>query len=669
MKRLALLCFSALLLAAAPQKPFSLDDAARIVSLSGAQISPDGKKIAVVVSRPDLKSDKNRSQLALVDVASGAMRVLTPTRDEVDAPQWSQDGSQLAFIAPLGEGKDAKPQVWVLPMDGGEARVVTNAENGVDDYSLRPDGKAIAYITRDTPADKKALDEHHDLFVVGDQDFLSHAAPVPLHLWFKELSESAKPRRLNSGRTTDSGPISWSADGKLVAFERGPDPYSPAHFLHDRAVVIDVASGREQAVGTGYNSDATFAPSGSMLAYGVGKNGSSAVQTQLVVSQGASGAAHPLAPEVDRDAQWHAWMPDAKAIAFSAANGTSRDLWIARLDGAVKQIDLGDAQFEDGSVAKDGAIAFVGSSPDDPSELYYLAPGTHALKQLTSENAWIAKERTLGKTVEFKWTNDGFQEDGVLTYPVGFRQAQPDKSQAQPDKTQAQRYPLALVIHGGPTQASSSVGFSSLVQDLANHGMFVLQPNYRGSDNLGFTYADAMIGPEVYVGAGRDVAAGTRALEATGMIDTSRVGVSGWSGGGWMTSWLITNYPDMWKAAVSGAAVDDAVVQYSLEDVTDYLPALFGGLTPWKGNGLAAYKRNSPITYVRNVRTPTLILTDTGDYRVPEPEAFEFYKALRDMGKTVQLVAIPAYGHFPSDPVRRIDTYKRWAGWLEKFLR
>ncbi|HEY9179329.1 MAG TPA: prolyl oligopeptidase family serine peptidase, partial [Candidatus Baltobacteraceae bacterium] len=601
------------------------------------------------------KGDKNRTQLVLVDTATGAMRVLTPTREDVDSPQWSQDGSQLAFVAPSGEGKDAKPQVWILPMDGGEARVVTDAENGVEAYSLRPDGKAIAYITHDTAPDKKALEQHHDLFVVGDQDFLSHAAPVPSHLWFKELYESAKPRRLTSGRTTDSGPVSWSADGKLVAFERGPDPYSPAHFLHDRAVVIDVSSGREEPVGNGYDSDATFAPSGSLLVYGIGKNGSSAVQTQLEVSDGASGAAKPLAPEIDRDAQWHAWMPGASAIAFAAANGTSRDLWIAPLTGTAKRIDLGGVQFGEGSVANDGAIAFSGSSPDDPSELYYLSPQTHALKKLTSENAWIAKERTLGKTVEFTWTNDGFHEDGVLTYPAGYQAGR--------------KYPLALVIHGGPTQASSGVGFSPLAQDLANHGMFVLQPNYRGSDNLGFRYADAMIGPQVYVGAGRDVAAGTRALEATGMIDATRVGVSGWSGGGWMTSWLITNYPGMWRAAVSGAAVDDAVVQYSLEDVTDYLPALFGGLTPWKGDGMAAYKRNSPITYVKNVRAKTLILTDTGDYRVPEPEAFEFFKALRDMGKTVQLVAIPAYGHFPSDPVRRIDTYKRWAGWLEKFLK
>jgi dipeptidyl aminopeptidase/acylaminoacyl peptidase len=632
-----------------------LDDVRNIVSLSDAQIAPDGKKIAVVVSRVDLKGDKSPSKLELVDIATGASRVLTPTREKIGSPQWSQDGAQLAFVAPSGEGKDAKPQVWILPMGGGEARAVTSAENGVEDYSLRPDGKAVAYITEDTRRDKKARDQHHDLFVVGDNDYLSQSAPVPSHLWTQEISEHAKPQRLTSGRATEMGPLSWSSNGRLIAFERGPDAYGMAHFLHDRAVVVDVESRAQQALGASYNTNATFAPSGSQIAYLIGKNGSSAVQNELVAATDPSARAHPVAPELDRDVQWFAWMPHANALALSAANGTNFDLWIAALGEGPKRVDLGDAQFQGGSIAGDGGIAFVGSSSEDPSELYYLAPGTHAVKKLTDENGWIAKDRTVGATREFRWTNEGFDEDGALTSPVGYQSGR--------------KYPLALVIHGGPTQASSSVGFSSLVQELANHGMFVLQPNYRGSDNLGFKYAYAMIGPEVYVGAGRDVVAGVKALEATGMIDSSRVGVSGWSGGGWMTSWLITNYPRMWIAAMSGAAVDDCVVQYSLEDITDYLPTLFGGLTPWRGNGMAAYKRNSPITYVANVRTPTLILSDTSDYRVPEPEAYEFYKALRDQGKTVQFVAIPAYGHFPSDPVRRIDTYKRWAGWLEKYLR
>jgi dipeptidyl aminopeptidase/acylaminoacyl peptidase len=626
---------------------FKLDDLARMVRVEDAQISPDGKQIVVLVEHPDLKKDTYRGELVLVDVASGSRRTLTQDRDEVGSARWSPDGMQLAFTAPQGEGKDAKDQVWLLPMNGGEARPLTKAPNGVEEYAWRPDGKAIAYLTPDDPSWKKAAQSHHDLFVVGDNDFLAQKPPVSSHIWLQNL-DGGKPQRLTHGSWSVVGNLSWSADGKYLAFDRLPDAYQ-GHFLHGRSAVLDMASRQISIIGNAWTGNPIFARRSNALAYFTGKNGSLAVQNQPMVADGPR-AGVPFAADLDRDVQWMAWMPQPDALALSAADRLARALWIASRSGALRRIDLGDVEFGGGSVANDGAIAFTGSSARDPGELYYLAPGASSAKRLTDYNAWVA-QLLLGESREFTWHNGGFEEDGVVTYPTGY--------------VKGRRYPLALEIHGGPTQASSSAGFDPIAQELAAHGFVVLQPNYRGSDNLGFKYAEAMIGPRVYIGAGSDVAAGTRALEATGIIDTSRVGVSGWSGGGWMTSWMITNYPNMWKAAMSGAAVDDCVLQYSLEDVTDYLPALFGGLTPWSSEGMAAYRKNSPISYAGNVRAATLILSDTGDYRVPEPEAYEFYKALRDMHRTVEFVAIPAYGHFPRDPVRYIDTLKRWTGWLE----
>ncbi len=195
----------------------------------------------------------------------------------------------------------------------------------------------------------------------------------------------------------------------------------------------------------------------------------------------------------------------------------------------------------------------------------------------------------------------------------------------------------------------------------------MLQPNYRGSDNLGFEYGKALIG-DVDAGPGRDIVAGVKALEATGMIDANRIGVSGWSGGGLLTSWLIGHYR-IWKAAVSGAAVDDFIEEYDLTDIFDYMPSLMGGLSPWRGDGHARYVAASPITYVANVTAPTLILSDTGDYRVPTVQAYAFYHALKENGKTVEFVAIPAYGHFPSDPVRQVEVYKRWVAWMDRYLQ
>ena len=217
---------------------------------------------------------------------------------------------------------------------------------------------------------------------------------------------------------------------------------------------------------------------------------------------------------------------------MSADDRVIHGLWRVSNDGRSKRFDLGELNFEGGSVAADGAIAFIGNSAKRPSELYYLGPSASTPKPLTSYNDSIAN-LDLAPSRELTWHNDGFDEDGVLTYPIGYESGK--------------KYPLVLVIHGGPTIGASIMSFSPLVQVLAAHGFFVLQPNYRASDNLGYAYADAIVGENPSFGAGSDCYAAARAAIATGMIDPSRVGASGWSAGGWMTSWLLTHY-DLFKA-------------------------------------------------------------------------------------------------------------------------
>jgi dipeptidyl aminopeptidase/acylaminoacyl peptidase len=308
--------------------------------------------------------------------------------------------------------------------------------------------------------------------------------------------------------------------------------------------------------------------------------------------------------------------------------------------------------FGGGTVAQNGAVAFVASRARHPGELFYLPPNLSNPRELTDYNAPIAR-LDLAPSTEFTWHNDGFTEDGVLTYPLGY--------------VRGRKYPLALVIHGGPTDGASTVSFSALNQILAAAGFFVLQPNYRGSDNLGYKYATAIIGSRPIVGVGSDVYAGTKALLATGMIDSSRVGASGWSAGGWTTSWLITHYP-LYKAAVTGAAIDDAAMQATFSQINDYAPILFGGLTPWSSRGMQVYRQNSPVTFAKNVTAATLILSDTNDPRVPTPQSYEFFEALRAYGKNVEFIAIPAYGHHPADPDRNKAIDQVWANWLMEHL-
>ncbi len=306
----------------------------------------------------------------------------------------------------------------------------------------------------------------------------------------------------------------------------------------------------------------------------------------------------------------------------------------------------------DGSASATGSIAFAGSEAAHPSELYYMATPQSKPRRLTSYNDAIAS-LDLGKVDPVAWNFEGFNEDGVVTYP--------------PQYDPAKKYPLLLVIHGGP-QSSSSTGFSFANQVYAAHGWIVFNPNYRGSDNLGNGYYRGIFN-DAGAGPGRDVMAGLAAVERTASVDPSRIAVSGWSYGGYMTSWLIGHY-HLWRAAVAGAAVNDLVDEYALAD--NGVQDRYGfprSSSPWQNGMLQNYIDQSPITYAWEITTPTLILSDTGDSRVPITQSYAMFRALKDRGTTVEFWAYPVSGHFPSDPVRTMDVYRRWSDWIVKYFK
>jgi dipeptidyl aminopeptidase/acylaminoacyl peptidase len=220
------------------------------------------------------------------------------------------------------------------------------------------------------------------------------------------------------------------------------------------------------------------------------------------------------------------------------------------------------------------------------------------------------------------------------------------------------------VIHGGPN-SSSREHFNLMPQLLAARGFVVFEPNYRGSDNednafYASIYQDAGQGP------GEDVKSGIDYLVSRGDIDTARLGVSGWSYGGFMTTWMLGHY-DIWKVAVAGAAVTDWVDMYNLSDGNVVISAEVGG-SPYVGDGMANYRRQSPDSFLAQIKAPTLIMCDTGDFRVPITQSFGLYRALTDNHVKTAFYAIPTGGHFPGDPIRQMDVYQRWTDWIAKYL-
>ena len=651
-----------------------LEDLTKIVTVSDPQISPDGQSIVCVVSRQNFDEDRSDNELLLVDVTTGAQRVLTFDRKGVGSPRWSPSGDGLAFVAVVPYAKDRKdetakkedsPQVFVMPMSGGDARKITNAPNGVEQFAWRPNGKDIAYVTSDDPTNQKEIEKHNDSFEVGDNDYLATAAPTSSHIWLVS-AEGGKAKRLTSGPwslpesappSSPASPISWTRDGKSLTFTRQEHPhFGDADLTTLQVLNVETGEIRKLTSHEKLESFGLFSPDGSQLAYWYPRDGDPNNVIEIYVTSIAGGNGVDLTREIDRNLQRAIWMPDGQSLLVGGHDGTQVSMWLQPLKGKARKLSLGDANpagsfWVDAAVGPKGEIAFTASTASHPSELYYMASPNDAPKRLTNFNQQIAALQ-LGKVERFEWQGpDGFREDGILVYP--------------PDFSKDKKYPLVLLIHGGPT-AASTTGFGGLAHLMAARDYVVFEPNYRGSDNLGNVYQRAIYN-DAGDGPGRDVMAGVEAIKKLGFVDEAKIAVTGWSYGGYMTSWLIGHYR-IWKTAVAGASVTDLNEEYNLSDGNVGGRYSFKG-SPWEGNNMKDYLAQSPIASASLIRTPTLILSDTGDARVPVTQSYQLYHAMKDNGVTVKFVAYPVHGHFPGDPVRSRDVYSRWLGWLDQYLK
>lgn len=644
-----------------------LDDLARLVRVSDPQIAPDGKSIVVVVARANLDENRYDADLVAIDTSTGAERVLTHERRGVNHPRFSPSGDRVAFLSnvALASGQPPRAQIFIMPLGGGDSRRVTNAPKGVQQFAWSPDGRSIAYATEDEPEKKTGPERFNDSFEVGNDDFLIQSEALPTHAWLVPAG-GGPARRLTSGSWSlpishppgpPASPLTWSPDGKSIVLVRLPTPHS-GDAGNATVQVLDVATGRMRGLTGGDRLEVqpTYSPDGSRIAYWHPRDGDTGSVSEVVVAASSGGPGSSVTRAIDRNIARSIWMPDGKSLLIGANDGTRVSLWLQPLDGAARKLDLGKLSpassfWVDVAVGKGGAIAFTATDPLRPDELYYMSSPAAPPKRLTNLNAEVAS-LALGRTEVISWQSEGFTHNGIVTYPHDF--------------SAGQKYPLVLVIHGGPTAASLET-FAANAQLMAAKGWVVFQPNYRGSDQIGSVYQHAIVN-DSGAGPGRDVMAGIEALKQRGFVDATRIAVSGWSYGGYMTSWLIGHYSG-WRVAVAGAAVTDWMDQYNLGDANVRRGAGFGG-SPWTDSKrMQAYIEQSPITNASKIRTPTLVMTNTQDYRVTPTQSFKLYHALRDNGVPTKFIAYPIYGHNASDPVRRRDVQRRWIEWIEQYFR
>jgi len=647
-------------LAPAAQAP-SVRDLIRQVHLSDPQLSPDGRTVAMVEGRADLESDEFYTEVVLVDVPDGRVRPLTRERHHAGSPRWSPTGDRIAFIAP----DSAKiGQVFVLPMSGGDALQLTKAKDGVSQFAWSPDGATIAYAVADPKPDLKGEEKFRNAFRVGNDDFTISEAVRPTHLWLIS-AHGGDAKRLTSGTWSlpsslppgpPSSPIMWSKDGKSILIVRQETP-STGDQLRARVQVLEVASGaiRSLTGDTTLEGYPKLSPDGTKVAYWRNRDAHAWEFQDVWLAPFAGGAGHDLSTRLDANLFGTWWLPDGKSLLVGGNTATTVGLWRLGLDGSSARIELAgimpnNAYWLDLDVGSRGEIVFVGQTKTDPYELYLIAPHGGQARLLTHENASLS-DLTLARSETITWKGpQGLPLDGLLTWPADYHEGH--------------AYPLVLLIHGGPN-SSSRERFSLLPQLLATHGWFVFEPNYRGSDNRGNAFY-ASIYRDAGQGPGEDVMSGVDYLKSRGLIDPGHMAVSGWSYGGFMTTWLAGHYP-VWKAAVAGAAVTDWIEMYDLSDGNVTVPEGTGA-SPYIGDGMEVNRRQSPSSAMTKIRAPTLILCNTGDFRVPITQSYGLYRALMDNHVTTEFYAIPSGGHFPGDPVRQMDVYQRWIDWLQRFL-
>ncbi len=647
---------------AAAGKAITPADIMTLDDTRAAEISPDGKTILFAVQRQMSTFSPDRSTIWSVPADGGApARRLIVSAGTDTSPRWSPDGRTVAFLSnrknPLAGGADTgfafKPdtaaapsrQIWQIATHGGEPAPLTALPNDVVDFAWSPDGKRIAFLSADPDSAAEKADK------AAKRDWIVVDRPRNFtRLWILDLA-SRIARRVSPAGLNING-LDWSPDGRRLALSVADTPGINDYFYHSRIVLFDPATG---VVGRTMLDHAAGAPRWSpdgraILASEVLTPGFVSLGARVVdVVTGAvqkPGDDHPGLLTEPR------WAPDSRSIVALSFEKTRSNL--VRLDprtGEVTRLAALDGEAAGLSLSDDGRrMALALSAPTRPADIWTVAGGKP--KAVTRLNPQVA-DWALGAVSEISWQNreDGRTIYGVLVLPPGYVAGTPTKTVVQ--------------IHGGPEWAWWAGWLGSWhewAQMLASHGYVVLLPNIRGSDGQGTAFARA-IGDDWGGMDYRDMLDGVDMLVARKIADPARLGIGGWSYGGFLAAWAIT-HDARFKAAVVGAGPANLGVMARITDTPDFTLGYYGDVS----TNQAAYDRSSPARLVERVTAPVLVLHGEADTRVPVTLGLEFYRGLNLLGKRAEMVRYPREPHWFHEPAHQEDVLRRVLGWFDAYL-
>ncbi len=638
-------------LCAADRRAPTVDDLMNLKSVFGTVISPDGKYVAYPVSENDFKQDASVRHIWLANTATGATLQLTRGEKSCGDPQWSPDGKWLAFTSDRTGGKS---QIYSISPEGGEAFPLTKSETAVNSFAWSLDGKSIAFTaTEPEPKALKDRKEHLGEFQVVRKDYQY------THLWTIDVAESMKAPEKGKQRTKGTdftvGGFAWSPDSTRIAFSAAVNPDLTQRDTSDIYVLTLAGDGVKKIVSEpGGDWNPKWSPDGKQIVFvsTMGKIDSAAYDSRLAVVPAEGGARRSITDNFDEDPFPIAWNPDG--IYFTALQKTSAHLF--RLDsktGTIARVSQpADLVGGSWSLTPDSRrVAFTAASPATLSEVYVADPRDFSPRKLTDMTSQVSG-LILDKPEVISWkSQDGTIIEGVLVKPAGF--------------DAGRQYPLLCIIHGGPT----GIDFPTLLGGFypydiwAARGALILRVNYRGSAGYGEKFRRLNI-RNLGVGDAWDVLSGVDALVAKGFVDPQRIGCMGWSQGGYISAFLTTT-SDRFRAISVGAGISNWATYYYNTDITDFTLRYLGG-NP--ANDPEIYRKTSPMSYIKNARTPTLIQHGEADRRVPIPNGYELRQGLEDRGVKVEMVVYKGMPHGPNKPKLRRAIMEHNLAWFNHYI-